>query len=248
MTPNTYRELVDVLLKAQSLEDVHSACSTLAEELEFDFFVYGARLPTSFVDPTSVIISGYPTDWASWYEAGGYERIDPVANHCFHNILPIEWDTRKIDPNDNKAVREFMGGARDLGLRAGLSVPLHGCYGERVLLSLASSRESHELQSNITRAIPYAQSLLAHVHEAIRSLLDRPDILFDDVRLTGREKECLLWTAEGKTAWEVSQILSIAERTVVFHLKNAAEKLGVANRQQAIARAIALGMITPQPA
>ena len=248
MTPNTYRELIDALSKAQSLEDVHAACSTLAEELEFDFFVYGARLPTSFVKPTSVIVSGYPDDWASWYDAGRYERIDPVITHCCNNITPLEWNTSDGYLHQSKIVKDFMGGARDLGLVSGVCVPLHGCYGEKVLLSLASGREPHQIQKNITRAAPYAQSLLAYVHEAIRRVLDQPDILLDNIQLTAREKECLLWTAEGKTAWEVSQILNIAERTVVFHLKNAAEKLGVTNRPQAIARAIALGMITPQPA
>ena len=56
-----------------------------------------------------------------------------------------------------------------------------------------------------------------------------------------------MWSAEGKTAWEISQILHISERTVVFHLQNASEKLGVVNRQQAVAHAISLGLVTPQP-
>jgi LuxR family transcriptional activator of bioluminescence operon len=66
------------------------------------------------------------------------------------------------------------------------------------------------------------------------------------IHLTDREKECLLWAAEGKTSWEASQILGISERTVIFHLQNASDKLGVNNRQQAVARAIAMGMILPQ--
>ncbi|TCK18146.1 DNA-binding CsgD family transcriptional regulator [Thiogranum longum] len=60
------------------------------------------------------------------------------------------------------------------------------------------------------------------------------------------QKECMLWVTEGKTAWETSQILSISERTVTFHLQNVQHKLGVNNRQQAVARAVALGIIEPQ--
>jgi DNA-binding CsgD family transcriptional regulator len=66
------------------------------------------------------------------------------------------------------------------------------------------------------------------------------------VELTPREQECLLWVTEGKTTWETSQILNISERTVTFHLQNTVDKLGVVNRQQAVARAVALGIIRPQ--
>ncbi len=63
--------------------------------------------------------------------------------------------------------------------------------------------------------------------------------------LTRRERECLLWAAEGKTTWEIALILCITGRTVNFHLQNAARKLVVVNRQQAVARAVALGLIRP---
>ena len=51
-------------------------------------------------------------------------------------------------------------------------------------------------------------------------------------------------TAEGKTGWEIGKLLGISERTVVFHVENAARKLGVFGRRQAVARAIALQLIT----
>jgi DNA-binding CsgD family transcriptional regulator len=61
--------------------------------------------------------------------------------------------------------------------------------------------------------------------------------------LSRREAQCLNWVSQGKTSWEVGQILGIAERTVVFHLENAKAKLGVRSRQQAVATAARLGII-----
>ncbi|SDY92498.1 DNA-binding transcriptional regulator, CsgD family [Lysobacter sp. yr284] len=52
--------------------------------------------------------------------------------------------------------------------------------------------------------------------------------------LTEREKEVLQWIAEGRTSREVGLILSIAERTVKFHLRNIYSKLNVLNRTQAV--------------
>jgi len=40
----------------------------------------------------------------------------------------------------------------------------------------------------------------------------------------------LQWTAAGKTSWEISQILGVAESTVIAHIKAAAGKLNTPNR------------------
>jgi len=64
-------------------------------------------------------------------------------------------------------------------------------------------------------------------------------------RLTPREIECLLWASRGKTAWEISKILGISERTVVFHFTNVAEKLNATNRQHAISKALLYGIVKP---
>ena len=57
-------------------------------------------------------------------------------------------------------------------------------------------------------------------------------------RLTRREREVLAWSAQGKTAWEIGEILNIAKRTVDEHAQTAMRKLGATNRTQAVAIAI----------
>jgi DNA-binding CsgD family transcriptional regulator len=67
------------------------------------------------------------------------------------------------------------------------------------------------------------------------------------VKLTRREIQCLKWAAAGKTDAEISEIVHISLPTVRFHVTNAARKLGVASRSQAIHRAGALGYIGADP-
>jgi DNA-binding CsgD family transcriptional regulator len=62
-------------------------------------------------------------------------------------------------------------------------------------------------------------------------------------RLTRQEKECLCWCKEGKTNWEIGEILLISEKTVEFHLGNAMRKLGAANRITAVILGIKRGII-----
>ena len=61
--------------------------------------------------------------------------------------------------------------------------------------------------------------------------------------LTQREITCLSWAADGKTSWEISRILDLAERTVNFHIHNACQKLGVHGRQAAITAALRSGLL-----
>jgi DNA-binding CsgD family transcriptional regulator len=62
-------------------------------------------------------------------------------------------------------------------------------------------------------------------------------------RLTGREKEILLWAASGKTAFQTADLLCISTDTVNFHMKNCLRKLGVANKTAAAAKAMSLGLL-----
>lgn len=63
------------------------------------------------------------------------------------------------------------------------------------------------------------------------------------VQLTRREIQCLKWGAAGKTDAEIGLIMNIALPTVRFHMTNAARKLNVTGRSQAIYRAATLGYV-----
>lgn len=64
-----------------------------------------------------------------------------------------------------------------------------------------------------------------------------------DIRLTQREKEVLTWVGRGKTSSEIAIILGLSERTVNFHCDQANKRLDVINRTQAVAKALAEGLI-----
>jgi LuxR family quorum-sensing system transcriptional regulator CciR len=63
--------------------------------------------------------------------------------------------------------------------------------------------------------------------------------------LSPREKQCLSWTARGKSSWDTGKILCITENTVKFHLKNAMKKLNTSSRTVAAIRAVQLRLIDP---
>jgi LuxR family transcriptional regulator, quorum-sensing system regulator BjaR1 len=62
-------------------------------------------------------------------------------------------------------------------------------------------------------------------------------------KLTAREIEVLRWVANGKSAWEIGEILHITKRTVDEHVQTAVRKLGAVNRTNAVALALRDGII-----
>ncbi len=75
-------------------------------------------------------------------------------------------------------------------------------------------------------------------NEKLVKLLDQqktPDheLLREKLELTVRESQVLLWISNGKTNWEIAQILEMSPRTVNKHLEQIYPKLGVENRTAA---------------
>lgn len=90
---------------------------------------------------------------------------------------------------------------------------------------------------------PLCPNEMAHLHVASIQVFDRfvqlqPRVFEEKAKLSERERECLLWTAEGKTSFEIGKIVGISEHTVNYYLNTAAGKLNATNRVQAVAIAL----------
>ena len=231
--------------RAQSIEDLTSVVDAVLKPLGVDYWFYAVDLPLVNDHPHQVRMGTYPEAWVTHYFANDYISIDPIISHCHDHSTPLAWDQaqhfdRKIvDPHLQK-IRVLFGEAREFGLSAGVSVPLHGPGVSWGLMSFASEKLTSADFSEMLADL----HLLSHfVHEAARRFA-RSKTPTELPALTKRERECLSWAAEGKTSWEIGQLLNISERTSIFHLQNATHKLGVSGRQAAIARAVSLGLIT----
>lgn len=64
------------------------------------------------------------------------------------------------------------------------------------------------------------------------------------ISISHREATCLRLKALGKTDSEVAEILGITKRTVSFHIESARARLNAVNAVHAVAKALALGLIS----
>lgn len=127
----------------------------------------------------------------------------------------------------------------------------------RIAVGPMQRRRSGEAPSgNRPQASDGQRGVLApsDVAQAIAWTLARPDhVAVRDMALgaapqgqpalSPREREVLEWTACGKTAEEISCILTLSVSAVNFHVRNLLFKLQCCNKTAAVARAALLGML-----
>ena len=239
------QELIEETKQAESVEELHTICVKACEMFGFDQFLYGSRVPTSFVRPQLIIISGYSDDWWNHYNEQDYFKNDPILEYSTQNILPLQWHTLSDEYLERKISRQIMNECADFGMQTGLSFPVHTPSGEFAILSFTTEQDPKFSSRDMSYATPHLMTLANYIHEAVMRIFRTHPGNDTNIELTKREKECLLWAAEGKTSDETAEIIHISESTVRFHLNNAARKLNVHNRRHAIARAICLGLIKP---
>jgi len=235
-------DLTAAIESAPDLAEVAAACRHVAASLGFEHFIYGFRTPISLTHPCQFILSGYPRAWREHYDRNSYLAIDPVITRALSTILPFAWD--ELDKSD-PAVARLFSEAAEFGLCHGFSVPVHGGRGEGGVLSLARAQpplpeEAGERQ----HLFQQAQWFAAVLQQKLRQLVFQ-EAAPQTRQLTRRERDCLRLAADGQSAQDIARALRITERTVVFHLNHAEEKLGAKRRQHAVARGVALGQIEP---
>lgn len=239
-------EDVQALLAATSVEALESRLDALLGRYGVTRWVYALNLPVNGGSREQFSLGAYPDAWVSRYLDEGYLRVDPIVRHCAQSALPLLWTRARgsVEQSDRPAsatAQRMFREAEDLGMGAGLSIPLHGPGQSWGLISFAAPRKAAQA---ISACVPELHLIAVHAHEVARGFVpgQAPRVALPP--LTPRELECLQWAAEGKTSWEIGRLLRISERTAIFHVNNASRKLGVCGRQAAVARAVALGMLS----
>lgn len=213
-----------------------------AKKCGFERVLMGLQWTNFRGDVCHQVLSGYPPDWQKRYAEMGYMAQDPTVAYCQVHKSPLIWEPKIFSGIGS---RDLYEEARSFGLSSGLSVPIHEGGGVKSMLSLARDQSLDAAPEEFARIVDAGQILASIAHFAYRRILTAEiQGSQEGPRLTPQETIALRWTARGKSSWETSQLMSIAEATVVFHLKNAMGKLNVVNRPQAVAAAFRMGLLT----
>lgn len=234
--------------RAKSAADVSAIFGEALKQIGYDRFCYSLITPhpSLGLQAGHGIAKNYPDDWMSHYDANGYVKKDPVPRHCFATNRAFTWtdlvQSQKLKPEQLRLMDE----AKEAKLLEGIAVPICGHSGELAGVGMASS----------VGGISPGKDLLYKIHALVQQFhLVYADFVRQDcaaagnageqIHLTEREQEILLWAAAGKSDSSIAEIIKISRSTIRFHMNNIFKKLDANERTLATVKAIRLGLIVP---
>lgn len=203
--------------------------------------IFGGILPDNSLPPEKVgslvMLRHGPQDWRERYLARGYLYRDPIFERLQFEYAPFTWHEAAATCKNPDKIATVGAEAAAFGLRGGFVVPMNLAGGHSAAISFGGSN---------TEFSPSERSLVAFVASHAMGLIIQKHFKLSPslYPLSPRERECLQWASEGKTNWEISQILGVSEPTVIKHLLSSREKLGAVTKSQAIANALRQCVIT----
>ncbi|MEO7243995.1 MAG: autoinducer binding domain-containing protein [Rubrivivax sp.] len=228
------------VLEASSLDDFRAAVIAFSQRLGFQTVSAMTVVDRGLGQSEFFTVDNTPKRFSDTFTDPALGRRDPVMQHCRRQSVPIIWDQSTY----------VSGGAIDLwehqaqfGFTTGIALALHLPEGRHFQLGVDRDRALPTDLGRLQRIVADLQLFAVHAQDAALRLLLPAVQQPERPAMTPREIEALNWTMDGKTAWEVGQILGISERTAVLHINNAMHKLGCVNKHQAVLKALRLGLI-----
>ncbi len=187
--------------------------------------------------------SNYSPDWFNKYTAEKMHHVDPTFAHCISKSIPLIWSPEIFSARKQKEMYEEACG---YGIRSGVTLPIHGAKGELGIVCFVSDiKPDKHFHRDAHRNLPELSCFRDFIFESSLQFM-RPSCPTEKpAYITSRELECLKWSAAGKSSWEIGQILHCSEATANFHFSNLRRKFNTTTRQQAVIKAISLGLIHP---
>ncbi|CAI2338711.1 transcriptional regulator [Vibrio parahaemolyticus] len=225
------------IMHCQTVDELIDTALKLSSQLEFENFAFGAQSLTLNEGMKFQLVNTYPDEWNDIYRNEGFFQVDPVVRHGELSSSPFVWTSVK------KGSKKLWESAQVFGIDVGWSKSSFHPNGSSSLVSF--SRSKTELTPvELKHSTPYLLWIASLVEQKFLVLGANLSPQHIDTILTLREKEVLKWSSMGKTAFEISLILGVTERTVTFHVNNAIRKLQTTNKIGAVTKAISLGLFS----
>ena len=237
-------DFIEFCRRATEQYDVVKALRQLDDFIPFQAGIVGLiEISGSALKQTVRTFSlGHSPEFLENYSRQAFALSDPLVARGLSGSEPFSWEDAiesHTQPATARQVKKLLELSADYGLKRGVAYASRCTLQSNDASYICLETGRAPFSRAHTEALRYA---LPHLHELLRRVggkaPDKPTSA-----LSVRELEVMQWLKEGKTAWEIGVILSIAERTVKFHIANSYAKLNVTNRSQAIARAMRLNLI-----
>lgn len=228
------QEFVRYTRALNTFGELETALDGATRALGFQYFALMHHVP----DPLSFhasYVSNYPSSWIEQVIAQQYWADDPIALACQRAVASFAWsELNELLPLSHRHL-EILSNARKAGLVAGFTIPANA-PGE---LSGSVSFAVKHGRSLPHESLPSTHYVGAFAYEAARRIARKLSARAAPLaQLTGRQLDCVVLVARGKSDWEAAQILGISQATVHQHVQAAMRKFEVSTRTQLVVRSL----------
>jgi LuxR family transcriptional regulator, quorum-sensing system regulator CciR len=231
------RDFVAGARKAEGMVELRALIEAACREIGIDFFAIVHHIRFGRPSTNMVRLSNYPTELLAHLRQEDPAR-DPVLRAAERSSAGFLWDRLgdliRLDEADHARFRRW----KRHGLGEGFTVPSH-VPGEAFGSCHFTVRNGRAFPE---RSIYAAQSIGCFAFAAARELNARKaepsGNYVEPAPLTGRQRDCLVLAARGKSDSVIAQLLDIRPRTVNEHIEAAKRRYAVATRSQLMVRAL----------
>jgi len=187
-----------------------------------------------------VWLADLPPGWTAVAPASG----DAVLAAAAQSYAPFLWSDISRLIALSRPQRDFLDGAHAAGIGAAVAVPIHRPRG-------AQEAGSYSVFAGccsflMKNGVPLPLESLAAAHYVGALAFDAAENLREPKsgsasrgpQLTPRQRDCVVLVAQGKSDWEIGQVLGISESTVHKHIEDAKRRFGVSTRVQLVVRSL----------
>ncbi|MBI3699102.1 MAG: autoinducer binding domain-containing protein [Afipia sp.] len=228
---------IDTFNRCKSSGLLSESISAFSKRLGYEYAAHIAGPSANSIFKQRLLLSTWPRGWVDQYSQPGWNKRDRVAHALRVKKNAFLWSSVEINKDDIYANRVMVTAARDFGMRCGICVPIHGHGGYQSGFSFSGyeADQSADALGLMQLVGVYAVNKFASFGGQIKIA----------GALSSRERDVMTWIALGKTAWDIGEILNIAEDTVNKIAKTAMAKLDAHTRAQAAVEAFRRGEINP---
>jgi DNA-binding CsgD family transcriptional regulator len=234
-------ELCFQLDHAQSIEQVRAALKLGARLFDASFFFVVFRAGKSISPPVQLVITDYPQRFQQYFDAQRAIEFDPIVKHALTTTGAFRWDGKYRTERELALQRECIA----CGMEFGISCGDRGPDGSQLLLCFCGSKPIAPAPDDWAQVSSASVMLASVAHRTLSRIARRgaAPAAAGKSRLTVAELQSLQMTASAMTAKQVAAMLGVKPVTVRYYLARAAEKLAVASGREAVAKALAEGLV-----
>lgn len=221
--------------------DIYEKLTNFSNTRNFKYFSLIKFPEAETVSVTDlIVVSNWPDYIIKHFDNSNWLSICPLMNAFKYITRPTEFRLDSLIGSDPDAmdrnILQFINASKASGFDFNIVSNVQE-NNEPLGLVIFSGTEKPHTSVDYECIKGFSEEIFIEANSQTQRSKEKKQVL------SNREHECLLWTSQGKTSYEIGMILGLSENTINNYLVSACRKLRAVNRPHMVSIAIREGVI-----